>query len=207
MYQLIQKRCNFVAENQDHFRLIKKESIMKKVLFAVVAMIAIGFAACTNKAQAPAEAEGVDVEAAVSEITSALSEQIEAQDAGKFQEVLTAVQEKIKEFVGNNPEVAKEYVAKVQEFLKENAEKIKAFAGENEAVNNIINGLTAVPAEAVVSSLSAAVGAAGDAIEDAAEDAADAAAEKAEEVKDAAKEQAGEAVDAAADKAKEAMGL
>ena len=34
---------------------------MKKVLFAVVAMIAIGFAACTNKAQAPAEAEGVDV--------------------------------------------------------------------------------------------------------------------------------------------------
>ena len=181
---------------------------MKKVLFAVLAMIAIGFAACTNKAQAPAaETEGVDVEAAVSEITSALSEQIEAQDAGKFQEVLTAVQEKIKEFVGNNPEVAKEYVAKVQDFLKENAEKIKAFAGENEAVNNIISGLTAVPAEAVVSSLSSAVGAAGDAIEGAAEDAADAAAEKAEEVKDAAKDAASDAVDAAADKAKDALGL
>ena len=181
---------------------------MKKVLFAVVAMIAIGFAACTNKAQAPAaEAEGVDIEAAVSEITSALSEQIEAQDAGKFQEVLTAVQEKIKEFVGNNPEVAKEYVAKIQDFLKENAEKIKAFAGENETVNNIINGLTALPAEAVVSSLSSAVGAAGDAIEGAAEDAAQAAEDKANEAVDAAKDAASEAVDNAADKAKDALGL
>ena len=28
---------------------------MKKVLFAVLAMVAISFAACTNKAQAPAE--------------------------------------------------------------------------------------------------------------------------------------------------------
>jgi len=183
---------------------------MKKVLFAVMAMIAIGFTSCGNKAQqAPEpEAESVDVEAAVSEITSALSEQIEAQDASKFQEVLTAVQEKIKEFVGNNPQVAKEYVAKVQDFLKENADKIKAFVGEeNAAVNTLISGLTDVSADDLVSSLSSAVGAAGDAIEGAAEDAADAAAEKAGEAADAAKEAAGDAVDAAADKAKEAMGL
>ena len=181
---------------------------MKKVLFAVVAMIAIGFAACTNKAQAPAaEAEGVDVEAAVSEITSALSEQIEAQDAGKFQEVLAAVQEKIKEFVGDNPEVAKEYVTKIQDFLKENAEKIKAFAGENETINAAISALTDAPADAIVSGLSSAVGAAGEDIEGAAEDVADAAADKANEAADAAKDAAGEAVDAAADKAKDALGL
>ena len=37
---------------------------MKKVLFAVMAMIAIGFASCTNKqAQAPAEAEAAAEEA------------------------------------------------------------------------------------------------------------------------------------------------
>ena len=64
---------------------------MKKVLFAVLAMVAISFAACTNKAQAPADAAAPDVEAAVSEITSALSEQIEAQDANKLQEVLATV--------------------------------------------------------------------------------------------------------------------
>ena len=98
---------------------------MKKVLFAVMAMIAIGFTSCGNKAQqaVPAddatEAAAFDVEAAVSEITSQLSEQIEAQDANKFQEVLATVQEKIKEIIGNNPEAAKEYVTKIQEFLKE----------------------------------------------------------------------------------------
>ena len=180
---------------------------MKKVLFAVMAMIAIGFASCGNKQAAPAEGAAFDVEAAVSEITSQLSEQIEAQDAGKFSEVLATVQEKIKEIIGNNPEVAKEYVTKIQDFLKENADKIKAFAGENETVNAAISALTAAPAETIVSGLTSAIGAAGEAVEGAAEDAADAAAEKAEEVKDAAKEKAGEAVDAAADKAKEAMGL
>lgn len=95
---------------------------MKKVLFAVMAMIAIGFTSCGNKQAAPAdnaaEAPAFDVEAAVSDITSQLSEQIEAQDANKFQAVLATVQEKIKEIIGNNPELAKEYVAKVQDFLK-----------------------------------------------------------------------------------------
>ncbi len=53
-----------------------------------MAMIAIGFTSCGNKQAAPAdttEAAAFDVEAAVSEITSKLSEQIEAQDANKFQ--------------------------------------------------------------------------------------------------------------------------
>ena len=112
---------------------------MKKVLFAVMAMIAIGFTSCGNKQAAPAdttEAAAFDVEAAVSEITSKLSEQIEAQDANKFQEVLATVQEKIKEIIGKNPEAAKEYVTKVQNFLKENADKIKAFVGDNETINN-----------------------------------------------------------------------
>ena len=84
---------------------------MKKVLFAVMAMIAIGFTSCGNKAQQAAdatEAAAFDVEAAVSEMTSQLSEQIEAQDAGKFAELLATVQEKIKEIIGNNPEAAKD---------------------------------------------------------------------------------------------------
>ncbi|MEE3446152.1 MAG: hypothetical protein VZQ78_08085, partial [Prevotella sp.] len=109
---------------------------MKKIMFAVMAMCTIGFTSCGNKAQAPADnAEAVEEvtynaedEAAAS--ISALTEQIEAQDANKLQEVLAAVQEKIKDIIGSNPEVAKEYVTKVQDFLKENAEKIKAFAGE-----------------------------------------------------------------------------
>ena len=68
---------------------------MKKALFAVLAMVAMTFASCTNKTQAPADGQAVDVDAAVTEITSALSEQIEAQDANKFQEVLVTIQEKV----------------------------------------------------------------------------------------------------------------
>ena len=95
---------------------------MKKVLFAVMAMAAIGFTACNNKAQAPADATETEVtvnaddEAAAT--INALTEQIEAKDASKFQEVLATVKEKVLEIVGKNPEVAKEYVTKVQDFLQ-----------------------------------------------------------------------------------------
>ena len=181
-----------------------KESIMKKVLFAVVAMITIGFTSCTNKAQAPAEAEGVNIEEVVGDATSQLQAAIDGADAGKLQTVIDAIKAKAAEL---DPEIAKEYITKVQDFLKENADKIKAFAGENETLNAAITALTAAPADAIVSGLKSAVGAAGDAVEGAVEDAQDAAAEKAEEIKDAAKEEAGEAVDAAANKAKDALGL
>ena len=97
---------------------------MKKIMFAVMAMCAIGFTACGNKTQAPADnAEAVEEtmvynaeeEAAAS--INQLTEQIEAQDASKFQEVLTAIQEKIKDIIGSDPAVAKEYVTKIQDFL------------------------------------------------------------------------------------------
>ena len=168
---------------------------MKKIMFAVMAMCAIGFTACGNKAQAPAENEetveamvyNAEEEAAAS--INQLTEQIEAQDASKFQEVLAAIQE-----------------------------KIKAFAGENEAVQTALAALTAAPADTVVDGLmqtlngakDAAEGAV-DAVQDAAEGAVDAAKDAAENAaenaKDAAKEKAGEAVDAAADGAKKALGI
>ena len=106
-----------------------------------------------NKAQAPAEEIVFDAEEEAAASISALTEQIEAQDASKFQEVLATVQEKIKEIIGANPEIAKEYVTKIQDFLKKNAEKIKAFAGENAAVQTALAAFTAAPAESVVDGL------------------------------------------------------
>ena len=185
---------------------------MKKIIFAVLAMVAIGFSACGNKTQ---QAEAIDTAAVLDSIASevaqedinAISALFESGDVAKLQEALATVKEKIASLIKENPELAKEYVIKVQDFLKENADKIKAFAGDNESVNAAISALTAAPADAIVSGLSSAIGAAGDAVEGAVEDAKDAAADKAEEVKEAAKEQAGEAVDAAANKAKDALGL
>ena len=82
---------------------------MKKIMFAVMAMCALGFTACGNKAQT-AEAPADEVEAVVynaeeeaAASINQLTEQIEAQDASKFQEVLAAIQEKIKDIIGSDP--------------------------------------------------------------------------------------------------------
>ena len=65
---------------------------MKKVLFVVMAVMAIGFASCGNKTQASAEAADsaavVNVEDEIAGTINALTENLEAQDANKFQEAL-----------------------------------------------------------------------------------------------------------------------
>ena len=199
---------------------------MKKSLFVMMAACAIGFTSCGNKSQqaAPvddevvAEASAIDVEAAFSEATAQLTEQIEANDASKLQQAIEAVQAKVKEILAQNPEAAQEYVQKIQDFLKENAEKIKAVAGDHAAIQAAFTALTEAPAENIISGLKSTLDAAGEAVEGAAdaagnavEGAADAAQEAVEgaveDAKEAAKEKAGEAVDAAAQKAKDAMGL
>ena len=206
---------------------------MKKVLFAVVACMAMGFASCGNKTQAPIEVtDSTTVEQAdeVAALTiTALTEQIEAKDANKLQETLASVQEQVKEFVTKNPELAKEYVTKVQEFLKANAEQIKAFAGDNAAVAAAVETLTVTPAETFVNGLTSAVGGvqeAGQAAVDQTVDAANAAVEGAKKAgqdavdntkkaaedaanaaKEDAKKKANDAIDEGANKLKKGLGL
>ena len=193
---------------------------MKKILFAVMAMVAIGFASCGNKAQ---QGEAVDSTAAAintadEEADAAiamLSANLEANDASKFQQALDAVKEKIAEFIKSDPEAAKQYVAKVQGFLKENADKIKSVVGENATVAAAVAAITEVEPDAVVSGLLEKVG---DAATDAKDSAVDAANEKideakkatedkANEVKDAAKKKANDAIDNAASDVKKGLGL
>ena len=191
---------------------------MKKLLFAVMAVAAIGFASCGNKAQQAEAADGTEVVAGadVAEgIIANLKEYVETKDAAKLQEALKAAKEKIAELIQQNPEAAKEYVAKVQEYLKENAESIKALVGENEAANAAVSTLTSVEPEAVVNGLLEQVGNKAEETKDAAVEAAeaakdaavDAAKEKAEETKAAAKEKANEAIDNAAKDIKKGLGL
>lgn len=194
---------------------------MKKILFAVMAVVAIGFTSCGNKTQAPGDE--VDSAAIVDSLAeeaaqisiSALSEQIEAGDASKLQAVLETIKVKVTELIKTNPEVAKEYVEKVQDFLKENADKVKALVGDNAAVAAAVSAITDIEPESVVSGFLQSVGDAATEAKDAAVDAVneqvdaakDAAEQKAEEVKDAAKKQASDAIDGAADNTKKALGL
>lgn len=203
---------------------------MKKIIFAVLAMVAIGFSACGNKTQ---KAEAIDSAAVLDSIASevaqedinAISALFESGDVAKLQEALATVKEKIASLIKENPELAKEYVVKVQDFLKENADKVKALAGDSEAAVAVA-AVTEVDPEAVVKGLLEQVGDAATEVKDAAVDAANqqvedaknaanqkveetkAAAEKQiEDQKNAAKQKTGEAIDNAANKTKKALGL
>ena len=195
---------------------------MKKILFTVMAVAAIGLSSCGNKAQ-QAEAVATDsvavataaADEAAEATVSELSSQLEAGDVNKFQQALETVKVKVAELIKQNPEIAKQYVAKVQDFLKENADKIKGLVGDNAAVAaavsaitdadpaNMVNGLLQSVGDAAAQAKDAAV----DAANQKAEEAKQAAQDKANEAKDAAKQKASNAVDAAADKTKKALGL
>ena len=204
---------------------------MKKIIFAVLAMVAIGFSACGNKTQ---QAEAIDSAAVLDSIASevaqedinAISALFENGDVAKLQEALATVKEKIASLIKENPELAKEYVIKVQDFLKENADKVKALAGDSEAAVAAVAAVTEVDPEAVVKGLLEQVGDAATEVKDAAVDAANqqvedaknaanqrveetkAAAEKQiEDQKNATKQKTGEAIDNAANKTKKALGL
>ena len=197
---------------------------MKKILLAVMAVAAIGFTSCGNKAQqADAETAAVDsvaivdsiAQGAAQETIDALSADLEANDASKLQATLEGIKAKIAEIVKNNPEVAKEYVVKVQTFLKENADKVKALVGDNAAVAAALSAVTDIEPANVVNGLLEQVGDAATEAKDAAVDAANqkveeakqAAEEKANEAKEAAKQKANEAIDNAAASAKSKLGL
>jgi hypothetical protein len=193
---------------------------MKKILLAVMAVAAIGFTACGNKAQQGEATDSTAVEVNVADeeadaAIAALTSNLETKDASKFQQALDTVKAKIAELIKTNPEAAKQYVARVQTFLKENADKVKAVVGENAAVAAAVSAITDVEPDKVVSGLLEQVGDAATEAKDAAVDAANqkvdeakqAATDKANEVKDAAKEKAAGAIDNAANAAKKGLGL
>lgn len=188
---------------------------MKKILFAVMAVVAIGFASCGNKTQ---QAEAVDSAAIVDSLAGEaaqgvidqLGAQLEAGDVSKLQEVLTTAKEKIADLIKENPEVAKEYVAKLQAYLKENAEKVTALVGENVAAGAALTALTEADPESIVTGVLGAVGETATEVKDAAVDAAasqvdagKAAVDAAASQVDAAKAAAQQQVDAAKDAAKQ----
>ncbi len=199
---------------------------MKKMLFTVMAIAAIGLTSCGNKTQQQSEAvdSAAVVQAAADEaaegIVSELSANLEAGDANKLQQTLETVKEKVAELIKENPEVAKEYVAKVQEYLKSNADKIKSVVGDNAAVAAAVSAITEAEPASIVSGLLDQVDGAKDAVTSAAGDAKDAAvdavnqkveegkaaaADKANEVKEAAKQKVEDAKEKAKEKAASAV--
>lgn len=128
---------------------------MKKILFAVMAVIAIGFTSCGNKAQQAEQAEPVDsvalidslAEEAIHETVSALNSHLEAGDADKLQQELEAVKAQVEKMVKENPELAKVCVARLQGFLKDNADKLKSVIGDKATAQTALDALISIDAQ------------------------------------------------------------
>ena len=150
---------------------------MKKILFAVMAVVAISLTSCGNKTQ---QGEATDSTAIVESlageaaqgIIDELKAQIEAGDLTKLQGALVAAKDKVVELIKENPEVAKEYVAKVQTYLKENAEQVQAVVGDNVAAAAALSAITEVEPASIVNGLLESAGNAATGVKDAAVDAA-----------------------------------
>ena len=197
---------------------------MKKILLAVVAVVAIGFTSCGNKTEQGKPVDSVALvdslaEEAISETISALNSHIEAGDAEKLQETLESVKVVVEKMVKENPEMAKACIIKLQEYLKENAEKVKSVVGDNKAAQSAIDALISVDAQdglaGLIGEMSNEAEQAKDDVEKAAQEAAQeqvdeakaAAQKKVDETKEEAKKKAGEAIDNAAKDAKKSLGL
>lgn len=191
---------------------------MRKLIFAVMAVAAIGFTACNNKTgQGPAidstslvaepnpeELAGIDAD----NLTKELKEKILTKNPEAVQAVLQKAKERIAELTAQGDTVAaKVYQKTVSAYLKENAEQIKAVVGEqNDAVTTLISTIAAVPGETVE-----AVEGAADAVKEGAEatvnDVKDQAKKKVDATVDEQKKKAAGAIDDAANEAKRRLGL
>ena len=171
---------------------------MKKLLFALMAVVAISFTACSgSKGDAAAE------------VTESLEQGLNSGDANSFKDKLTAVVDKVKTLVTENPEQAKEYLAKAQEFLKANAEKVTALVGNNATIAGLVSAITEAKPDDVISGLfGAAVEGAQDAAQGAvegAQDAVEGAVQGAQDAVEGAVQGAQEAVEGAVQGAQEAV--
>ena len=210
----------FCAEKNFIKRFTKLKKEMKKYLFIAMAAVAMTFTSCKNEpatTTAPGEGEEKEenVEAEYTAPIDSLDAAFAANDANKFQELLTQAQAKIEEFKESNPAKANEILAAVQKFLKDKGDAIKGFVGTNTALSTLIDNVNKLPeikVPDVVEDVKEGVKDAANDIKEGAEDLKDKAAEKVEDVKDAAgdaakdvKEKAEGAVNDVKDKAAEGL--
>lgn len=202
---------------------------MRKLIFAVMAIVAIGFTACNNKTgqgpvidstsliadPSPEELAGIDA----GNLTTELKEKILTKNPEAVQAVLQKAKERIAELTAQGDTVAaKVYQKTISTYLKENAEQIKAVVGEqNDAVTTLITAIAAVPGEATEAAEGAVEAIRNDAeatvndVKDQAKKKVDATVDeqkkKAAEAVEAQKKKAAGAIDDAANEAKRRLGL
>lgn len=143
---------------------------MKKIVLGVMAVAALTFTACGNKAQqnkevadSTATAETVDsTTTGNNELVKMLNDKLNTGDPAAFQQAIAQAKTQLAEYIKLHPEQAKTFIAQVQSYLKENKQRITELTKSSNQtvvsnVNKAVSQLTTVTPEQVATSLKNAV--------------------------------------------------
>lgn len=149
---------NFAAET-DIFTNILNSKRMKKLFFALMTVVAMTLTSCSGSTQAPGTVEATaEAPSNASEVAQALEGDLNNGNADTFKARITAIMEKVKELVTQNPQQATEYFTKAQEFLKANADKITALVGDNAEIKALVSTIADSDATQFVTGLISSLG-------------------------------------------------
>ncbi len=127
-------------------------------------------ASCGGKTETPGVAEATaEAPAQANDVAAALESDLNGGDANTFKARVTAIIEKVKELVTQNPQQAQEYFTKAQDFLRANADKITSLVGDNAEIKALVSTITDGNAAQFVGSL---IGSMGGAVQQGLQDAA-----------------------------------
>lgn len=200
----------------------KKQTIMKKIIlaaFAVVAMLSV--ASCGNKNNATttendSTATEITATEGVDEAIATLDEKLNAGDAQAFQTAAAEVQKHYAQLISEGKlEEAKAYAEKMKKYFEEHSDAIKTIASGNTTINDVVNYVTNLPSDAATTAEEAAAylknvptsvaNAAVSDVKNAAADAEKAVTETATEAVNNAKNKANDAANAAVEGTKNAV--
>ncbi len=183
---------------------------MKKMFFALMAVVAIMLTSCLGKTETPGTGDPqAEAPNEAKDLPAAFGELLKSGNAEGLFALVGSVQEKAVSFIKENPAKAKEYLETAQTFLKENAAKISELVGSisDSDMAGRAQELIKSVSEQPVDQLLGLVGIASDQIgeaQDAAADAAEGAKETVEGAVEGAKQAASDAVEGAKQAASDA---
>lgn len=131
---------------------------MKKLFYVFVAVAGLTLASCGTTPAPGAVETAVEAPDQAGAVADSLQADLNSGNATTFKARVTAIIEKVKELVTQNPQVAQEYFTKAQEFLRANASKISALVGDNAEVNALVSTIADGNATQFVNSIITSMG-------------------------------------------------
>lgn len=137
---------------------------MKKILFAVMAAVAICFSSCGNqtKKEVTPDSAATSQQALIEMLDqdmAEISELVEKKDTAQLKATLNDIKSQMTEMLLKNPEAVKQYMTNLQQYVRNNEEQIKEMIGDNPTLQAMIKTLEGADVEDVSKKINAVISA------------------------------------------------